>query len=79
MGKHVPDESNASSVYSSYLEGKANTLVNTLRTHLADGDKLRLENETVNRKDTDGTISCSYSYSQDKSLFLDEGQVKIGD
>ena len=79
MGKHVPDESNASSVYSSYLEGKANTLVNTLRTHLADGGKLRLENETVNRKDTDGTISCSYSYSQDKPLFLDEGQVKIGD
>lgn len=79
MGKHVPDSASSSNAYSVYLEGKADALVNTLRTHLGDGGStLRLERESVNKSDVDSTIACSYLYSQDKNSFLSEGQVKVG-
>jgi hypothetical protein len=78
MGKHTADSASASMAYSPYLEGKANALVTVLRAHLgADGEKLRLENESVNRNDVDGLISSNYSYSQDKDSFLSDQQAKI--
>ena len=76
VGKHNPDPSAASNSYSTYLEGKANTLVTTLRAALGDGTTIRLDGEGINKNDNEALIACNYNYSQDKPSFLNDAQVK---
>jgi len=78
VGKHNPTAGSTSPAWGDDLEGKANTIVNTIKSNLDGGGKLRLEAESVSKNDTDATISCSYTFSQDKAVFLTEAQSKVG-
>lgn len=79
VGKHNPIAGQTSSAWSAYLEGKADGMVNVLKNSLDDnGQELRLETENVSKSDTDSNISCNYTFSQNKPVFLSESQYKIG-
>jgi len=79
VGKHNPVAGQTSSAWSAYLEGKADGMINVLKNSLDDdGARLRLETENVSKSDTDSSISCNYTFSQDKPVFLSESQYKIG-
>lgn len=79
VGKHGAVAGVDSPAQAGYLEGQANGLVNVLRAKLDDdGEKLRLDSENVSKEDTEASISCNYTYSQNKPTFLSESQYQIG-